>query len=292
MASFKEIKERINSVRSTRKITSAMKMVSAAKLHKAQSAIGGLLPYSNGVNSIMTNLLSGMEGYRSPLSCSRDVARVAVLLFSSNSSLCGAFNSNVEKEMLRIAQKYAALGNKNVEFYAVGQKCAQSVKKKGLNLKGVYSELIDKPDYAPVADLTEELMKRFLEGILDRVEIVYHHFKNAGSQTLVNEVLLPITLPVGTSDGFASAAGGSVDYILEPSREEIVGSLIPKSIKLKLYTALLDSKASEHAIRVIAMQSATDNADELIDDLTIQYNKSRQAAITAELLDLAGGAME
>lgn len=282
MASFKEIKERISSVKNTRKITSAMKMVSAAKLHRAQAEIGGLLPYSEALSSIMKNLLTG-SSVVSPFSEQREGKRVAVILFSSNSSLCGTFNSNVEKMLLSIDKELSADGGATeVEYYALGQKVAKAITKHGMPLSGEYNRLIDKPSYDPISTLASDLMKRFTSGEIDRVELVYHHFKSAASQKLVRETLLPVTLPLSE---------GEADYILEPSREEMIHSLIPKSIKLKLYAALLDSKASEHAVRMMAMQNATDNADELIGELTIQYNKSRQGAITAELLDLAGGAM-
>lgn len=283
MASFKEIKERINSVRSTRKITSAMKMVSAAKLHKAQATIQGMLPYSNSLAHVMNNLLAGEGKFDFALTAKRDVKRVAIVAFSSNSAMCGAFNANVAREVALVVSRYAYLPPQDIEIYTVGKKVTDAVHKMGYTEKARFDELSDAPSYEQVSRMAADFMTMFSEGKIDRVELVYHHFKSAGSQILTNEALLPLSLPQ------SEQTSASTDYILEPSREEILDTLIPKSIKLQLYTVLLDSNASEHAARVIAMQAATDNADDLIGELTVEYNKSRQQAITGELLDMLGG---
>lgn len=290
MASFKEIKERINSVRTTRKITSAMKMVSAAKLHKAQKSIAGMLPYSYTMERILGGLLSsGEEAYVSSLSAVREPECVAVVAFSSDSALAGAFNSNVWKEFSKTYSDYKKrLPAENIKVYTVGKKIFDAANKTGIRVTRNYVELAAKPDYAPMAALAEELIEAFERKELDRVEIIYHHFKSAGSQTLVRETFLPFDpATLRTGDGEAVA-----DYILEPSRDQLLATLIPRAMKLKLYTALLDSNASEHAARVIAMQTATDNADELLGELDILYNKSRQQAITNELLDMIGGSVQ
>jgi F-type H+-transporting ATPase subunit gamma len=278
---LKEVKERINSVKSTRKTTSAMKMVASAKLHKAQATITGMLPYAESLSHVMQSLLS--SNFTSVLCEKRQVQNVAIIAFSSDSSLCGAFNANVIRDTERALAEYNALPDTNVKLYTVGKKVYDAERKKGVKIEKYFPELAAKPKYGVIADLASELIKEYAAGTIDKVDIIYHHFKSAGSQTLVRETLLPLTLPKGDADT------GNTDYILEPSRESLLNVLIPKSIKLTLYTALLDSNASEHAARMLAMQAATDNADDLISDLTVEYNKSRQQAITSELLDIIGG---
>lgn len=274
-------------MRTTRKITSAMKMVSAAKLHKAQKTIAGMLPYSKAMERILAALAaSGEEKYESPLTVVREPARVAIVAFSSDSSLAGAFNSNVAKEFSKAYLSYKGLPKDDISVYTIGKKVFESATKAGIPVTRNYEELATKPDYDPMAELAGELMDGFLAGKLDRVEIIYHHFKSAGVQELTREDFLPLKLAGTNDENYAPSA----DYILEPSRDELIGTLIPRAMRLKLYTALLDSSASEHAARVIAMQTATDNADELLGELTVQYNKSRQQAITNELLDMIGGA--
>ncbi len=284
MASLKEIKERINSVGSTRKITSAMKMVSAAKLHKAQAAIVGMGPYSRALSHVMEGLLSGAT-LNFPLTTRRDPQRVAIVALSSDSSLCGAFNANVARKLAERVDAYADLPAEAIEVYTIGKKINEAALKAGYNVVKNFEGLAAKPDYDVMAHLAQQFMDRFIDGSLDRVEVVYHRFKSAGSQVLSVEELLPLVLPNNSEEGLGT------DYILEPSREELLATLLPKSVKLQLYTHLLDSSASEHAARVIAMQMATENADELLNELTIEYNKSRQQAITNELLDIVGGSM-
>ena len=289
MASLKEVKTRINSVQSTRKITSAMKMVASAKLHKAQGAIENMLPYQRKLNKILTNLLSADLPVESPFCVERPVKRVAIVAFSSNSSLCGAFNANVLKMFLQTVGEYRELGQDNILIYPVGKKIEEAVKKLGFFPQGSYQKLADKPSYDEAAALAKLLMELFLEKNIDRVELIYHHFKSMGVQELLRERYLPIDLSAVQND---EERGGVVnDYIIEPSAAQLIADLIPQVLSQKIFTAALDSNASEHAARTLAMQIATDNANELIQELTKQYNKTRQQAITNELLDIVGGSM-
>jgi F-type H+-transporting ATPase subunit gamma len=289
MASLKEVKTRINSVQSTRKITSAMKMVASAKLHKAQGAIENMLPYQRKLNKILTNFLSADLPVESPFCVERPVKRVAIVVFSSNSSLCGAFNANVLKMFLQTVGEYRELGQDNILIYPVGKKIEEAVKKLGFFPQGSYQKLADKPSYDEAATLAKLLMELFLEKNIDRVELIYHHFKSMGVQELLRERYLPIDLSAVQND---EERGGVVnDYIIEPSAAQLIADLIPQVLSQKIFTAALDSNASEHAARTLAMQIATDNANELIQELTKQYNKTRQQAITNELLDIVGGSM-
>ena len=289
MASLKEVKTRINSVQSTRKITSAMKMVASAKLHNAQGAIENMLPYQRKLNKILTNFLSADLPVESPFCVERPVKRVAIVAFSSNSSLCGAFNANVLKMFLQTVGEYRELGQDNILIYPVGKKIEEAVKKLGFFPQGSYQKLADKPSYDEAAALAKLLMELFLEKNIDRVELIYHHFKSMGVQELLRERYLPIDLSAVQND---EERGGVVnDYIIEPSAAQLIADLIPQVLSQKIFTAALDSNASEHAARTLAMQIATDNANELIQELTKQYNKTRQQAITNELLDIVGGSM-
>jgi F-type H+-transporting ATPase subunit gamma len=291
MASLKEIKSRINSVKSTRQITSAMKMVASAKLHKAQGAIENMLPYQSKLNAILTNFLSTDSTIESPYIVSRPVNRVAIVVFSSNSSLCGAFNANIIKQFTQVIGKYSnTLGRENILIYPIGKKIEVSVKKMGYTTQGSFQHLADKPSYQEASELAVQLMDLFASQEVDKVELIYHHFKSVGSQTLKYEDYLPIDLTSHKVD--VEKSKRNIDYIVEPSAPEFITSLLPRVITLKMYTALIDSNASEHAARTMAMQIATDNANELIQDLTKQYNKSRQQAITNELLDIIGGSMK
>ena len=289
MASLKEVKTRINSVQSTRKITSAMKMVASAKLHKAQGAIENMLPYQRKLNKILTNFLSADLPVESPFCAERPVKRIAIVAFSSNSSLCGAFNANVLKMFLQTVGEYRELGQDNILIYPVGKKIEEAVKKLGFFPQGSYQRLADKPSYDEAAALARLLMELFLEKNIDRVELIYHHFRSMGIQELLRERYLPIDLSaVHNEDG---KTGMVNDYIIEPSAAQLIADLIPQVLSQKIFTAALDSNASEHAARTLAMQIATDNANELIQELTKQYNKPRQQAITNELLDIVGGSM-
>ena len=289
MASLKEVKTRINSVQSTRKITSAMKMVASAKLHKAQGAIENMLPYQRKLNKILTNFLSADLPVESPFCAERPVKRIAIVAFSSNSSLCGAFNANVLKMFLQTVGEYRELGQDNILIYPVGKKIEEAVKKLGFFPQGSYQRLADKSSYDEAAALARLLMELFLEKNIDRVELIYHHFRSMGIQELLRERYLPIDLSaVHNEDG---KTGMVNDYIIEPSAAQLIADLIPQVLSQKIFTAALDSNASEHAARTLAMQIATDNANELIQELTKQYNKTRQQAITNELLDIVGGSM-
>ena len=284
MASLKEVKGRIATVNNTRKITSAMKMVASAKLHKAQGAITNMLPYERRLHGLLTNLLGGSEVlvWNTP----REVKRVALVVFSSNSSLCGGFNANVIKHATQWLDEHQALGKDNILLYPVGKKVADALSKMGYAIQGNFQHLADKPSFAEAAELAQGLMNLFTRGEVDRVELLYNHFKSTASQILTREVYLPMQTSGNTMEGKED-----MDYILEPSREELLTTLLPKVLRMKLYTVLLDSNASEHAARTMAMQIATDNADDLLQELTLMYNKTRQQAITNELLDIVGGSM-
>lgn len=286
MASLKEIKSRIQSVKSTQKITSAMKMISSSKLRKAQKVIENYYPYKQRISSILTNLLlADNEQIVSPYTQEHDIKRVAIIPISSNSSLCGSYNSNVEKKTATTLEKYSHLDKENILLFPIGKKIHKSVVKMGFNVADNLDEMIDKPQYKSAQLLANKMMELFRTKQIDKVELVYHHFVNRSRQLLVQETMLPISFDYVDD----KKRGFKNNYILEPDSQSVLEQLIPKVIRLKLYTALLDSAASEHAARSIAMQIATDNADELLDDLNLQYNKSRQQAITSELLDIIGG---
>ena len=298
MASLKEVKTRINSVKSTRKITSAMKMVASAKLHKAQGAIENMLPYQKKLNKILTNFLSADLPIESPYVQEREVKRVAIVVFSSNTSLCGAFNANVIKMMMQTIGEFRTLGQDNILIFPVGKKVDEAAKRMGFKPQEVSPTLSDKPTYQEAAELAHRLMDMYVAGEVDRVEIIYHHFKSMGVQILLRETYLPINLTNVVSEEDRENEEEvqeheiTNDYIIEPNAEELIASLIPTVLSQKIFTAAVDSNASEHAARTLAMQVATDNANELIQDLTKQYNKSRQQAITNELLDIVGGSMK
>lgn len=286
MASLKEVKGRIATVNNTRKITSAMKMVASAKLHKAQAAISNMLPYEQRLHRLLTNFLNGEE-VSSCYTQIKEVKRIALVVFSSNSSLCGGFNANVIKHTNQWLYEHQALGKENMLIYPIGRKVADAMIKQGYKVQGDFQHMADKPSFAEASALAQELMDMYERGEIDRVEILYNHFKNTASQILTHEVYLPI--PIQSSNELASQE--DIDYILEPSREELLTMLLPKVLRMKFYTILLDSNASEHAARTMAMQIATDNADDLLQELTLMYNKTRQQAITNELLDIVGGSM-
>ena len=296
MASLKEVKNRISSVKSTRQITSAMKMVASAKLHKAQGRIENMLPYQQKLNEILTNFLRTDATFESPYTDVRTVSKVAIVAFSSNSSLCGAYNSNVAKMLERTLADYQSLGKENILIFPVGKKVEEAVKKLGYTPQGSYQVMADKPSYVEAYELAGRLMEAFVEKRIDHVELIYHHFKSMGTQVLRRVNYLPIDLAqvAGEAAEGVSADSRSFnnDYIVEPSVGQLIAELLPKVLSQKIFTVLLDSNASEHAARTLAMQTATDNANELIQDMTKQYNKSRQQAITNELLDIIGGSLK
>ncbi|MBD8977613.1 MAG: F0F1 ATP synthase subunit gamma [Prevotellamassilia timonensis] len=287
MASLKEVKTRIASVNSTRKITSAMKMVASSKLHRAQQAIESMRPYERQLTRIMSTFVGSMEGeVDTAYAAQRDVKRVVIVLFTSNSSLCGGYNANAVKAFVKKVEEYRSRNIEVCRVYAMGKKAAEAVGKlKNFDLVDK-SALLDHPSYQEAAKVASELMDLYVKGDIDEVDLIYHHFKSAGTQILTTETFLPIDLH---ADSTEEGATNNLNFIVEPSIGDIVNQLIPKSLHLRLYTALLDSLASEHAARVIAMQVATDNADDLLRELTLTYNKTRQQAITNELLDIAGG---
>ncbi|WP_067146707.1 ATP synthase F1 subunit gamma [Pseudotamlana agarivorans] len=281
MANLKEIRNRISSVSSTMQITSAMKMVSAAKLKKAQDAITGMRPYSDKLTELLQGLSATLDAdSESKYSEQRELKKVLIVAITSNRGLAGAFNSNIIKEVnLLTSQKYA---NQEVSYVAVGKKANDAFKKTNrviANESDVYDDLT----FENVAVIAESLMEKFVEGEFDRIEIVYNKFKNAATQIVTTEQFLPIVPVEGEVDN-------DTFYIFEPSKEEIIEQLIPKSLKTQLYGGIRDSFASEHGARMTAMHKATDNATELRDQLKLTYNKARQAAITNEILEIVGGA--
>jgi len=319
MPSLKEIKNRISSVNSTRKITSAMKMVASSKLHRAQVMIGNMLPYETLLEHILKTFLASEAENNTPYDDVRKVHRVAFVVYSSNSSLCGGFNANIIKMMMHALEEYKDLGKENIIIYPIGRKVAEKVDKLGYQSAGDFTELADKPNVQECINIASTLLRQFADGEIDRVEMFYHHFKSAGSQILTRKTFLPFDLQSELDEDKERDLTTNVvtkkaqeylkkkqqkqekkheeakplndNFIVEPDMDTVLGKLIPKLAHLMIYTALLDSNASEHAARMVAMQTATDNADELLRELNLQFNKSRQQAITSELLDIVGGSV-
>lgn len=358
MPSLKEIKGRINSISSTLAITSAMKMVAAAKLQKAQMAIQNMLPYERRLYSMLVDLmgamnisaaasedgsvrgsgsaergfaqsgdrlslsnrhdLAGMDGAYS-LMAQREVRKVAIVAFASNSSLCGAFNSNVIREATAVINEYRAsgLGDADITVYSVGRKMAEAMKKLGFPSPADFTKMSDSPSYDAASALAQELFDGFVSGRFDKVELVYNHYKSTSSQPTTRQTYLPLSLADATADLQAGKIADSAsesdtnrgaepvgapvvrqgsptteDLIVEPSKEALIATLLPKVIRLRIFTTLLDSAAAEHAARTVAMQLATDNGNDLLQELTLEYNKGRQQKITSEILDLVGGSMQ
>jgi F-type H+-transporting ATPase subunit gamma len=307
MSSLKEIKSRIASVKSTLKITSAMKMVASAKLHKAQSAIGNNLPYEQKLHKMLSGILQGEDLLNAlqkelglgnggkplilqdmaldAISLKEDVPRVAVVVFSSNSSLIGSFNANVIKKFNQTMGLLSDNGYSadDIDIYTVGKKIAESVRRDGYEIHMDLPDLSDKPDFARSSALAGELVDRFTSGEVGQVILIYNHFASMSSQPSVRENYLPIALHD------YNETSQPVDYILEPDPLGLVRDLLPMVLNLKIYTVALDASAAEHAARTVAMQVASDNAKDLISELTLAYNKGRQQEITAEILDLVGG---
>jgi F-type H+-transporting ATPase subunit gamma len=320
MPSLKEIKGRIASVQSTRKITSAMKMVASSKLHHAQVAIQNMLPYETMLEHILKSFLAAEAEAQTIYDQERPVKRVALVIFSSNSSLCGGFNSNIIKLMQHAVDGLGQeIGRENIDVYPIGRKVAEKAQKLGYNIMGNYADMIDHPNVHQCIEMAMDLGRRFADGEIDKVELIYHHFKSAGSQILTSKTFLPIDLESElerdherdlTTNVVTKKAQDYLkknrrqreheenevkplndNFLVEPDMNTVLSQLMPKLAHLMLYTALLDSVASEHAARMVAMQTATDNADELLRQLNLQYNKSRQQAITSELLDIVGGSV-
>jgi len=288
MANLKEVRIRIASVQSTQQITKAMKMVSAAKLKRATNAIIQLRPYATKLKEILANLSASLEGSSSPFIQVREPNKVLVVVVSSNRGLAGAFNMNVIKATNNlIAEKYSEqLKNGNVKIIAIGKKSQDFYEKRNYNTIGNNNELYAALTFENVTKITESIMDGFVKGEFDEVQVVYNRFKNAAVQIVTTEQLLPLTKVVDAEAGKTS----NVDYILEPSKVEIVEQLIPKSIKIQLYKAILDSHASEHGARMTSMDKATENAGDLLKALKLSYNQARQAAITTELTEIVSGA--
>lgn len=358
MPSLKEIKVRINSISSTLAITSAMKMVAAAKLQKAQMAIQNMLPYERRLHSMLIDLmgamnisaaasedssvrgsgsaergfdqsgdrlslsnrhdLAGMDGAYS-LMAQREVRKVAIVAFASNSSLCGAFNSNVIREATAVINEYRASGlrDSDIVVYSVGRKMAEAMRKLGFPSPADFTKMSDSPSYEAASALAQELLDGFVSGRFDKVELVYNHYKSTSSQPTTRQTYLPLSLADATADLQAGKIADSAsesdtnrgaetvgapvvrqgsptteDLIVEPSKEALIAILLPKVIRLRIFTTLLDSAAAEHAARTVAMQLATDNGNDLLQELTLEYNKGRQQKITSEILDLVGGSMQ
>lgn len=295
-------------------------MVASSKLHHAQQLIENMLPYENMLEHILKAFLVSMPEAHSPLNVEhKQLKRVALVAFSSNSSLCGGFNANVTKLLQQAVAHYREQGVTDIVVYPIGRKITEQATKMGLQIGGNFNLLAEKPNAHQCADIATELSEQYAAGELDRVELIYHHFKSAGSQILTRRTFLPIDLSTelgrfsdrDLSSNVVTAKAQEYlkkkvakeektkdeakplndNFLVEPDMETILTTLIPKELNLMVYTALLDSNASEHAARMVAMQTATDNADELLRDLNLQYNKSRQQAITNELLDIMGGSV-
>lgn len=356
MPSLKEIKGRINSISSTLAITSAMKMVAAAKLQKAQMAIQNMLPYERRLYSMLLDLmgamnisaaasedgsvrgsgsaergfdqsgdrlslsnrqdLAGMDGAYS-LMAQREVRNVAIVAFASNSSLCGAFNSNVIREATAVINEYRAsgLGDADITVYSVGRKMAEAMRKLGFPSPADFTKMSDSPSYDAASALAQELFDGFVSGRFDKVELVYNHYKSTSSQPTTRQTYLPLSLADATADIQVGKITDSAsepytdkvaepvvrqnspttetpDLIVEPSKEDLIATLLPKVVRLRVFTTLLDSTAAEHAARTVAMQLATDNGNDLLQELTLEYNKGRQQKITSEILDIVGGSLQ
>jgi len=289
MAGIKEIRIRIASVSSTQKITSAMKMVSAAKLRKAQQAVVQMRPYSEKLQEILQNVSSGLESNEGNMYATvRPENKILVVAVASNSGLCGGFNSGIGKAVASLvktdyADQFAA---SNVDVYAIGKKVCDSLKSKGITPKKSFFEIFDHLTYEDASNISMEIMNDFASGVYDKVVVVYNKFKNAATQIITTTQYLPIVQDESTT----KKSGFNYDYIFEPNKEYIVNELIPRSLKTQFFSILLESFASEHGARMTAMHKATDNAGELLKSLRIEYNKARQAAITNELNEIVSGA--
>lgn len=280
MANLKEIRNRISSVSSTMQITSAMKMVSAAKLKKAQDAITAMRPYADKLTELLQNFSSNLDTDNgSVFTKNREIKNILIVAITSNRGLCGAFNSNILKQVNELAKNYT---KGNVSVVAIGKKANDSLSKE-FKILSNESKIFDDLNFTNVAQIAQVLMNKFKDGSVDKIELVYNKFKNAATQIVTTEQFLPI---VTSNDQI----NNNQDYIFEPSKVEIVKTLIPKSLKTQLFKAIRDSFASEHGARMTAMHKATDNATELRDQLKLTYNKARQAAITNEILEIVGGA--
>ncbi|QRR03427.1 ATP synthase F1 subunit gamma [Dyadobacter sandarakinus] len=289
MASLKEVRNRIVSVNSTQQITKAMKMVAAAKLRRAQDNILQMRPYAQKLGDMLATVSSGAEtAADSPLKTVRAVEKVLIVVVTSDRGLCGAFNTNIVKATLQLIElKYAAQARRgNVEIFAIGKKGAEAFARRGYTVHTTYADLFGRLSFVAVKQAAEEIMRDFSSGRYDAVDVVYNEFKNVATQIIHADPYLPIA----QEQNDAKTKGPEVNYIFEPGEEQILEELIPKSLKIQLYRAVLESNASEQGARMTAMDKATENAQELLKDLKLVYNRTRQAAITKEILEIVGGA--
>jgi F-type H+-transporting ATPase subunit gamma len=286
MASLKEVKNRIGSVISTQQITKAMKMVAAAKLRKSQERITQMRPFAQKMNTILQNLSASGSDQDDWYAKSREINKVLIVVVTSDRGLCGSFNSNVIKNTIRVIQENypTQADKKNVTILPIGKKGFEFFTKRGFNVIGDYSTLFQNLTFDKVAECGEVIMSTFRKGEYDRVEIVYNQFKNVATQILQVEQFLPVKPQA------AAKKGSDIDYIFQPNQEEILSGLVPKSLKVQLYKSVLDSNASENGARMTAMDKASENAGELLKELKLSYNRTRQAAITKEILEIVGGA--
>ena len=286
MAGLKEIRIRIASVKTTRQVTSAMKMVSAAKLKKAQDAILQIRPYADKLHDILISLSTSLENVDSVYTQNRTPKKVLILLITSNRGLCGGFNSNISKKTIEhVNSKYSKqLQLGNVDFIGIGKQGRRQLKHRGIKIDGDKDKIFDTLTFENVSEIAQETMNSFADGSYDRIDLVYNQFKNAAMQIQTAEQFLPVEVKENKVDNT------NYDFIYEPSKENIIKELIPRSLKIQFYKALLDSHAAEHGARMTAMHQATDNATELLKDLTLKYNKARQATITNEILEIVSGA--
>ena len=285
MASLKEIRARISSVTSTQKITSAMKMVSAAKLKKTEGTVRRFLPFRDKLSDALTNYVASLdENIAMPLAESRTPKKVAIVALSSSSGLCGVFNSNIVKLFNATYNKYVeTVGAENIVVYTIGSKIHENLQKRGIAIQQSFDELSAEPTYEAASTISDMLVGQFLKNEIDRVELLYNHFKNTGVQIPQSTTFLPIE-PTAAADTKAGTL-----YIVEPDKETFVNSLVPKVLRTTMYATMLDSLCAEHGARTTAMHIASDNAATLLQDLKVQYNKARQEVITNELIDIVGG---
>lgn len=290
MASLKEIRARILSVNSTKKITSAMKMVSAAKLHKSEENTLRFIPYKQKLTDILTQYLSNIEPgtVQIPLAEKREVKRASIVCISSNSGLCGVFNSNVNKLLNEAISKYQAQ-NVSVSIYPIGKKISDYVRKLGYPVTIDCNDLCDKPSYEQACTVIQPLVQQYLNQEIDELILLYNHHKNAASQIPTNEVLLPLSTEVTEPAQGLNKDNQNLLYITEPNVETVINQLVPNVIRMRFYAAIMDSTTAEHGARTTAMQVASDNASKMIETITQQYNRARQEVITNELLDIVGG---
>jgi F-type H+-transporting ATPase subunit gamma len=294
MANLKEIRTRIASVKSTQQVTSAMKMVSAAKLRKAQDAIVQMRPYADKLNEILTGIISNPDSEVDNIYAERkNKDKILIIAITSNRGLCGGFNSNVIKKTSELAgQKFTEYNRKSkIDVVAIGKKAVDGLKTKGIKTTRNYLEIYDNMSFAVVSEVAQWVMDLYADGTYDHVELIYNQFKNAAVQDLVSEQFLPVVInKVVTKQTGSRKKEFQTDYIFEPSIQKIVSEIIPQSLKIQFYKAMLDSVASEHGARMTAMHKATDNASVLIRELKLKYNKARQASITNEILEIVSGA--